>query len=75
MKRLLLSFICLICVCSSLSYGQGKADARSMTGLTVTVSEKGSNAPVQMATVYIVPVGDTVATAFTFTDKKGIATI
>ena len=75
MKRLALSFVCLFCICSSLSYGQGNADARSKAGLTVTVSEKGSNAPVQMATVYIVPVGDTVATAFTFTDKKGIATI
>ena len=75
MKRLILSFVCLLCICSSLSYGQGNADARSMAGLTVTVSEKDSNAPVQMATVYIVPIGDTVATAFTFTDKKGIATI
>lgn len=75
MKRLVLSVICLLCICTSLSYGQGNAAARSLAGLTVTVSEKGNNIPVQMATVYIVPVGDTVATAFTFTDKKGIATI
>lgn len=75
MKRLIISFVCLLCICYSLSYGQGNADVRSRSGLTVTVSEKGSNAPVQMATVYIVPVGDTVATAFTFTDKNGIATI
>ena len=76
MKRLILPFVCLLCTCTSLlSYGQGNAGVRSMAGLTVTVSEKGNNAPVQMATVYIVPAGDTVATAFTFSDKKGIATI
>ena len=75
MKRLIQSFICFLCIGVPLSYGQKNTGIQPMTGLTVTVSEKGNKAPVRMATVYIVPAGDTVASAFTFTDKKGIATL
>lgn len=56
------------------SFGQaGKPAAANESALTVKVTEKENGKPVLMATVYIVPVGDTVATAFTFSDKKGIA--
>lgn len=43
----------------------------NQAGLNVKVTERGNDLPVQMATVYIVPQGDTVAVAFAFTDKKG----
>ena len=56
------------------SFGQGgSAKAVNESALTVKVTEKENGKPVLMATVYIVPVGDTVATAFTFSNKKGIA--
>lgn len=45
----------------------------NQAGLNVKVTETGNDSPVQMATVYIVPQGDTVAVAFAFTDKKGLA--
>lgn len=45
----------------------------NQAGLNVKVTERGNDLPVQMATVYIVPQGDTVAVAFAFTDKKGSA--
>ena len=56
------------------SFGQG-ANAVNESALTVKVTEKSNGKPVQMATVYIVPAGDTVAAAFTLTDKKGSASI
>lgn len=45
----------------------------NQAGLNVKVTERGNDLPVQMATVYIVPQGDTVTVAFAFTDKKGSA--
>lgn len=80
LKALIRIVACIGCVGISLSLGQGIAGAQSMSMqsmsiLEVRVSEKGNRAPVQMATVYLVPVGDTVATAFTLTDKRGAATL
>ena len=58
------------------SFGQKRyAKNEHKTALTIKVTEKGSGKPVQMATVYIVPAGDTLATAFTFTNKKGVASL
>ena len=75
MKRLLLSTTFLLCFCCSVVYGQKGTDAPAMSGLTVTVTEAGSGKPVQMATVYLVQPGDTLATTFTFTDKRGAASL
>lgn len=74
LKNLCFSVITLL-VTVALAYGQGNSDRESLSGLTVMVSEAGNNEPVQLATVYIVPSGDTVASAFTFTDKKGVAVL
>ncbi len=74
MRKLLLSIAFIICFCS-LVYGQRGADASAMSGLTVTVTEAGSGKPVQMATVYLVQPGDTLATTFSFTDKRGVASL
>ncbi len=69
-KSLFLFFLLFIC---SIAYGQ--SDIKSMSSLTVKVTEAGNGNPIQMATVYIVPAGDTLATAFSFTDKKGVAAL
>ena len=44
-----------------------------MAAVEVKVSDAASGEPLEMATVYLVPAGDTTVTAFGFTDKKGIA--
>ncbi|MDE7128329.1 MAG: carboxypeptidase-like regulatory domain-containing protein [Bacteroidales bacterium] len=46
-----------------------------MSSLTVMAKDAETGEPVHMATVYIVPEGDTLAAAFTFTDKKGSASL
>lgn len=57
-----------------MALGQTAGTANTnQAGLNVKVTETGNDLPVQMATVYIVPQGDTVAVAFAFTDKKGLA--
>ena len=73
MYRLLTALLCL-CLTMGIALGQtaGTADT-NQAGLSVKVTETGNDLPVQMATVYIVPQGDTVAVAFAFTDKKGLA--
>ena len=60
------------CIRIALGQTAGTADT-NQAGLSVKVTETGNDLPVQMATVYIVPQGDTVAVAFAFTDKKGLA--
>lgn len=56
------------------SFGQdGGPKAMNESALTVKVTEKSNGKPVLMATVYIVPAGDTAVTAFSLTNKKGIA--
>ena len=57
----------------SSAYGQRGDDSREMSALEVNVTEAGTGNPVEMATVYIVPAGDTIVTVFRFTDKKGTA--
>lgn len=42
-----------------------------MSAVEVKVSDAANGEPLEMATVYLVPVGDTTVTAFGFTDKKG----
>ena len=73
MYRFLTVLLCL-CLTMDIVLGQtaGTADT-NQAGLNVKVTETGNDLPVQMATVYIVPQGDTVAVAFAFTDKKGLA--
>lgn len=73
MYRLLTALLCL-CLTIGIALGQtaGTADT-NQAGLNVKVTETGNELPVQMATVYIVPQGDTAAVAFAFTDKKGLA--
>ena len=74
MRKLLPVLVFLLCLGSAIVYGQ-EADTKKMSALNVIVTEADSGEPVQMATVYIVPAGDTLVTAFTFTDKKGIASL
>ena len=69
-------FTALLCLCLTMGIALGQTTGTADTnqaGLSVKVTETGSDLPVQMATVYIVPQGDTVAVAFAFTDKKGLA--
>lgn len=75
MKKRLLSIVFLLCLGCSLAYGQKEAASQAMSGLRVIVTQAGNEEPVQMATVYLVQPGDTLATAFAFTDKKGIASL
>ena len=70
-KPAIVFFLCLGCAIVS---GQ-ETDPKEMSAVNVTVTEAGNGEPVQMATVYIVPAGDTLVTAFTFTDKRGIASL
>lgn len=63
----------LLCLLWLPSYGQDGDGPVEKSAFNITVTEAGSGAPVQMATVYIVPAGDTLAAAFSFTDKKGTA--
>ena len=44
-----------------------------MAAVEVKVTDAANGEPLEMATVYLVPAGDTTVTAFGFTDKKGIA--
>jgi len=65
-----------LCTGWYLASGQnGGLAVRNPAWLYVQVSEAGTDIPVQMASVYIVPVGDTVITAFSFTDKNGVVSI
>ena len=66
----------LLCLCMTMYMALGQSAGIANTnqaGLNVRVTETGNDLPVQMATVYIVPQGDTVAVAFALTDKKGLA--
>ena len=66
----------LLCLCLTIDVALGQTAGSANTnqaGLNVKVTEARNDLPVQMATVYIVPQGDTVAVAFAFTDKKGSA--
>lgn len=65
----------LLCFCCTSAHAQGVSDNMPKSALNVIVTEAENGNPVQMATVYIVPAGDTLATAFTFTDKRGIASL
>ena len=54
----------LFCLCLTMGIALGQTAGTAVTnqaGLAVKVTETGSDLPVQMATVYIVPQGDTVA--------------
>lgn len=73
MKKLILSAVFLLCLGGSVVYGQEKTGLQEMSALSITVTESWSGEPVQMATVYIVPAGDTLVTSFAFTDKRGSA--
>lgn len=73
MKKLLITIVFLAgCGISSI-HGQSGVDPRERSALELKVTEAGSGEPVQMATVYIIPAGDTLVTSFTFTDKAGTA--
>lgn len=65
----------LLFFCCTPAHAQGVSDNTPKSALNVIVTEAGNGKPVQMATVYIVPAGDTLATAFTFTDKRGVASL
>ena len=68
------AIVFFLCLGSAIVSGQ-ETDPKEMSAVNVTVTEAGNGEPVQMATVYIVPDGDTLVTAFTFTDKRGIASL
>lgn len=73
MKKLLITIVFLAgCGISSI-HGQSGVGPRERSALELKVTEAGSGEPVQMATVYIIPAGDTLVTSFTFTDKAGTA--
>ena len=72
MKGLIPTIAFILYIAGSIAYGQ-ETEPKEKSALTVRVTEAGNGRPVQMATVYIVPVGDTTVTSFTFTDKRGIA--
>lgn len=74
MKIQILALVFFICLGSVVVSAQ-EADPKQMSALNVIVTEAGTGEPLQMATVYIVPAGDTIVTAFTFSDKKGIASL
>ena len=57
------------CLWTGYRFGGEKSAAK------IVVTESRGNEPLQMATVYIVPVGDTLVTSFSFTDKKGTAVL
>ena len=65
----------LLCIGGTIAQAQNMSSDIPESALNVIVTEAGNGNPVQMATVYIVPAGDTLATAFTFTDKRGLATL
>ena len=75
MNRLLHSLLFILCTLLGISsaFGQSAKDATNMAAVEVKVSDAASGEPLEMATVYLVPAGDTTVTAFGFTDKKGIA--
>ncbi len=68
-----LTILSILCFCCPIAYAQEAPGTVPKSALGVRVSEAGSGMPVQMATVYIVPAGDTIVSAFSFTDKRGIA--
>ena len=74
MKGLIPTLAFILCSAGAIAYGQ-ETEPKEKSALTVRVTEAGNGRPVQMATVYIVPVGDTTVTSFTFTDKRGIASL
>ena len=63
----------LLCFGGTIAQAQYTTDDKPKSALNVRVTEAGNGRPVQMATVYIVPAGDTVVTTFSFTDKRGMA--
>ena len=63
----------LFCLGISSVFGQVVDNPQDKTSLSVTVTEAGTENPIEMATVYIIPVGDTLVTSFGFTDKRGVA--
>lgn len=73
MRNLLLSMSFLLCFGGTVAQAQYTSDDKPKSALNVRVTEAGNGRPIQMATVYIVPAGDTVVTAFSFTDKRGMA--
>ena len=75
MGKTLLSTVFLLCFASILVRAQKGTGTEAMSSLTVMAKDAETGEPVHMATVYIVPEGDTLAAAFTFTDKKGSASL
>lgn len=75
MGKTLLSTVFLLCFASILVRAQKGTGTEAMSSLTVMAKDAETGEPVHMATVYIVPEGDTLAAAFTFTDKKGNASL
>lgn len=75
MRSIFLPIVFLLCFAGSIGYAQVASDTGTKSGLSVMVSESETGKPLQMATVYIVPAGDTLVKAFTFTDRKGIASL
>lgn len=73
MRNLFLPMTFLLCIGGTIAQAQNMSSDIPESALNVIVTEAGNGNPVQMATVYIVPAGDTLATAFTFTDKRGLA--
>lgn len=67
------SMVFLFCLGISSVFGQVADNPQDKTSLSVTVTEAGTENPIEMATVYIIPVGDTLVTSFGFTDKRGVA--
>ena len=67
------SMVFLFCFGISSVFGQVVDNPQDKTSLSVTVTEAGTENPIEMATVYIIPVGDTLVTSFGFTDKRGVA--
>lgn len=67
------SMVFLFCLGISSVFGQVADNPQDKTSLSVTVTEAETENPIEMATVYIIPVGDTLVTSFGFTDKRGVA--
>lgn len=73
MKRIFLIIVFFICFDCIFAYGQDQTLKNS--GLTVIVKDVDSNAPIEMASVYLVTANDTLVKTFTFSDKKGVASL
>ncbi|MGM9762965.1 MAG: hypothetical protein ACI3ZQ_02960 [Candidatus Cryptobacteroides sp.] len=75
MRELLLTVVVFLCSGYSFIYAGNPDSVDRKSGLTVKVTEAGSGVPLQMVSVYLVPANDTIVSVFSFTDKKGLASL